>query len=187
MIIELISKSSSFTRKLGSLFTRVFSSQDTILLSGELGAGKTTFISGIAEGFGLKENLSSPSFTILNIYRISGKKKLVHADFYRLNTIDEILNAGIEDYLYDRNSYVCIEWGDTIREYLMVNFLEIRFNYCLENNEEDLSTGSKDIFNGIQTVSGTEQKRQILFESANRYWNKKLELFNHMLLKIKKY
>jgi tRNA threonylcarbamoyladenosine biosynthesis protein TsaE len=179
MIIELTSDSSNFTKKIGSLFAKIFNGGDIILLSGELGAGKTTFISGIAEGLGLAENLSSPSFTILSIYRIGNKRKLVHADFYRLNNIDEILNIGIEDYLYDRNSFVCIEWGDRIKDYLKVNYLEIRFDYCLENGRSN----SKDIFGGLSVV---DQKRQILFGSNNRYWNKKLELFNHLLFKIKK-
>jgi hypothetical protein len=96
-----------------------------------------------------------------------------------LNNIDEILNIGIEDYLYDRNSFVCIEWGDRIKDYLKVNYLEIRFDYCLENGRSN----SKDIFGGLSVV---DQKRQILFGSNNRYWNKKLELFNHLLFKIKK-
>jgi len=190
MKIELISKSSAFTRNLGSLFTRVFSSQDTILLSGELGAGKTTFISGIAKGLGLKENLSSPSFTILNIYRIGSKKKLVHADFYRLNTVDEVLNAGIEDYVYDNNSFVCIEWGDIIREYLKVNFLEINFSYFLNNDSSGLDnssgsgTGPKDFYYNV-AENNLDQKRHIVFRSSNIYWDKKLETFQTLLAKIK--
>ncbi len=76
-----------------------------------MGAGKTTFISGIAEGLGIKENLSSPSFTIINLYEIGSRKKFIHADFYRLDNADEILNIGIEDYLYSSQKYCMYRMG----------------------------------------------------------------------------
>ena len=73
MQLEFISGSASFTRNLGKEFSGYLASGDVLLLSGELGGGKTTFISGIAEGLGISGDLSSPSFTILNEYR-TGKK-----------------------------------------------------------------------------------------------------------------
>ena len=111
MQIEIISNSSIFTKNLGKKFSRVISKGDVVLFSGELGGGKTTFISGIAEGFGLKENLSSPSFIILSEYSIDNWRKFVHADLYRLENTDEINGIGLDDYLYDDISIICIEWG----------------------------------------------------------------------------
>ena len=118
MRIEIISNSSIFTKNLGKKLSRVISKGDIVLFSGELGGGKTTFISGIAEGFDLKENLSSPSFTILNEYSIDNWRKFVHADLYRLENTGEINGIGLDDYLYDDISIVCIEWGDKIKDYI---------------------------------------------------------------------
>ena len=89
MHMELISGSSQATIDLGKKFSRILRGGDIIIFSGELGGGKTTFISGLAEGLGIKESLSSPSFTILNQYN-AGKLKLIHIDFYRLDGIDRI-------------------------------------------------------------------------------------------------
>ena len=98
MQIEIISNSPVFTRNLGKKFSAVLSKGDIVLFTGELGGGKTTFISGLAGGFGLGENLSSPSFTILNEYRIDNTRKFIHADLYRLENTEEIGGTGLEDY-----------------------------------------------------------------------------------------
>ena len=106
MQIEIISNSAAFTKDLGKKLSRALTKGNIILFAGELGGGKTTFISGIAEGFGLGENLSSPSFTIMNEYRIDNHKKLIHADLYRLDGASEINGIGLDDYFYDGTSIV---------------------------------------------------------------------------------
>ena len=127
MIMKLTSESPSITRKIGLILSKILKSGDILLLAGELGAGKTTFISGIAEGLGIKENLSSPSFTIINLYEIDSRKKFIHADFYRLDNVDEILNTGIEDYIYGSRNIACIEWGDKNKGFPGLNYLEVQF------------------------------------------------------------
>ena len=155
MQIEIISDSPLFTKNLGKSFSKIVSRGDIILFTGELGGGKTTFISGLAEGFGLAENLSSPSFTLLNEYKIDSHRKLIHADLYRLENIDEVNGIGLDDYLYDGKSVICIEWGDKIRDFIAKEFLEINLSYLLDEESEDT-------------------KRKIIFKSAGRYWDLKL-------------
>ena len=164
MRIEIISNSSIFTKNLGKKLSRVISKGNIVLFSGELGGGKTTFISGIAEGFDLKENLSSPSFTILNEYSIDNRRKFVHADLYRLENTGEINGIGLDDYLYDDISIVCIEWGDKIKDYIEKEYLEINLSYLIDK-------------------SNIPTKRKIIFNSSSRYWDLRLARFKKILEK----
>ena len=164
MRIEIISNSSIFTKNLGKKLSRVISKGDIVLFSGELGGGKTTFISGIAEGFDLKENLSSPSFTILNEYSIDNWRKFIHADLYRLENTCEINGIGLDDYLYDDISIVCIEWGDKIKDYIEKEYLEINLSYLIDKS--NIST-----------------KRKIIFNSSSQYWDLRLARFKKILEK----
>jgi len=167
MQIKTASNSAIFTKELGRQFSKIVLSGDILLFTGELGGGKTTFISGLAKGLGVKVNISSPSFTILNIYNIGKANKLVHADFYRLENIEEIVGVGIEEYLYDSSSIVCIEWGDKIKEYIKNDYLEIEISYLIESKEKG------DLYN-----SG---RRLITFKSSSQYWDNKLTGFTKRL------
>ena len=162
MQIEIISNSAAFTKDLGKELSRVLSKGDIILFSGELGGGKTTFISGLAEGFGLKENLSSPSFTILNEYNIDNRVKFIHADLYRLENIDDINGIGLDDYLYDNFSVIFVEWGDKIKDYL-----KIKLSYLIDSS--NIST-----------------KRRIAFMSDTQYWDLRLSRFKKIMEKSRK-
>ena len=172
MYIDVISNSPLDTKKIGKVFSKVLAAGDIVLLDGELGAGKTTFISGAAQGLKLVDSLSSPSFTILNIYKVDRNKKLVHADFYRLESIDEILHTGIEDYLYSENNYVFVEWGSKIKDYLKTGYVEIEFKYILKDEDPDLSD-----------VRNNDQLRSILLKSESSRWLRKLEVFKKLLAK----
>ena len=164
MHFNITSDSSDYTKKIGNFFSKVVSAGDIIVFSGELGGGKTTFITGIAEGLGIRENIASPSFTIINLYNISGRNKLVHVDFYRLESSKEIFDIGLENYIYDNTSIICIEWGGKFKKYLFKDFLEVTLNYVIENKGMEEPT-----------------KRLIGFESSNSYWDKKLEKFKRVL------
>jgi len=131
-VLKINSGSCGQTEDAGRLFAKILDCGDVVLLGGELGAGKTTFVSGIARGLGYNENTGSPSFTIINIYSRS-KSMLVHADFYRLDGIEDILNTGIEDYIYSKNAITCIEWGDKIKDFLKKDYAEICFDYELSD------------------------------------------------------
>lgn len=99
-----------------------------ICLEGELGSGKTLFTKGFADALGIKENITSPTFTIIKEYE--GELPLFHMDVYRLN--GDVDNIGIEEY-FTKNGIVIIEWADTIRDYLPKERLDIRFRVVGEN------------------------------------------------------
>lgn len=99
-----------------------------ICLEGELGSGKTLFTKGIAKALKIKENITSPTFTIAKEY--SGLLSLYHLDVYRLNgNIDWL---GIEEY-YNKGGIVVIEWSDTIKEYLPKERLDIKIKVISES------------------------------------------------------
>jgi len=163
MQFEIVSKNPASTGMIGSIFSRILRFGDTVLLTGELGAGKTTFIAGCAQRFKIGGRISSPSFTILNLYSIKGGRKFVHADLYRLDNIDEVLNTGLQDYIYDKNAMVFIEWGDRVLDYFKTPYIEIGFEYLLSD----------------------EQARKLVFKSSSRYWDNKIEIFKTNLKKCK--
>lgn len=97
------------------------------LIHGEMGAGKTTLIKAICKQLGVEDNVTSPTFSIINEY-ISTTEPVFHFDFYRVRTIEEALKAGVEDYFYSGH-YCFIEWPEIIlpilpRQYLIVNIEE---------------------------------------------------------------
>lgn len=182
MIMKLASGSPIFTKKIGLILSKILKNGDILLLAGELGAGKTTFISGIAEGLGIKENLSSPSFTIINLYEIGSRKKFIHADFYRLDNADEILNIGIEDYLYSSRNITCIEWGDKIKGFLDSNYLEVKFEYFYPSGRDPITGYIAGYAAGYDSNSDLE-KRLVSFSSpaTSNYWDRKLKIFKKLL------
>ena len=91
-------------------------SNRTLLFYGEMGVGKTTLIKEIAKKLGVKDVLSSPTFSIVNEYNL-GNDRLFHMDCYRLETTEEALDIGIEDYL-DSNNWMLIEWPERIENLL---------------------------------------------------------------------
>ena len=106
----------------GVEFAKILKPGDVVLLYGELGSGKTTFVKGIAQGLGIKETITSPTFTLMNIYKINNQQltvnNLVHMDTYRLKNSDELKAIGAEDYIGDPNTITVIEWPEKIEEML---------------------------------------------------------------------
>src|SRR6185312_5141925 len=94
----LISHNPAETESLGESWGREAKPGLVIALSGDLGAGKTQLVKGLARGLGITARVHSPSFTLVNIYA-GGRLTLFHLDLYRLETREQILSAGIEDYL----------------------------------------------------------------------------------------
>jgi tRNA threonylcarbamoyladenosine biosynthesis protein TsaE len=89
-----------------------FDGQKVIAFYGEMGAGKTTLIKAICEELGVEDNITSPTFSIVNEYK-SPKGKIYHFDFYRLKSEDEAYDMGYEDYFYSK-AYCLIEWPEKI-------------------------------------------------------------------------
>ncbi|MDR0748562.1 MAG: tRNA (adenosine(37)-N6)-threonylcarbamoyltransferase complex ATPase subunit type 1 TsaE [Tannerellaceae bacterium] len=104
--------------KAARYFISMMNGRRVFAFHGNMGAGKTTFIKAICEELGVKDVINSPTFAIINEYRIETTGKLIyHFDFYRINHSDEIENLGISDYLYSE-ALCFIEWPEKIEEWL---------------------------------------------------------------------
>lgn len=86
-----------------------------LALTGDLGAGKTTFAQDLAVAYGIQEFLPSPTFTLMNIYPLSGGK-FIHSDLYRLTQVSEMAELGLSDYFHAPKTVTVIEWADKGRE-----------------------------------------------------------------------
>lgn len=103
---------------------------DLVVLRGELGAGKTQFTKGIAHAFGIQEDeISSPTFALANEYPASFPDgttlTLYHLDCYRFETPEELLELGVEEYLYPKNGICIVEWPERIEQYLPAERIEV--------------------------------------------------------------
>src|SRR5471030_587965 len=107
-----ISHSPAETEALGEKFGRMAERGLVIALSGDLGAGKTQFVKGLARGLGISCRVHSPTFTLVNEYD-GGRLKLFHLDLYRLETAEQILSVGIEEFLSPDGVSV-VEWAERI-------------------------------------------------------------------------
>lgn len=119
---EIRSDSPIFTEKVGESLGKLLGPGDVVSLIGELGAGKTVFVHGVARGLEVQDPVSSPSFLIVQEYR--GKYPVFHCDFYRLDSYQELEDIGWDDYSR-REGVILIEWGNRIPEALPENYLEI--------------------------------------------------------------
>ena len=104
------------TEAVGAALAAQLQPGTVIAYEGDLGAGKTAFTRGVARGLGCTEQVTSPTYTIVNEY-LSGKMPLFHFDMYRLHSADDLWDIGWEDYL-ERNGVCCVEWSENVREAL---------------------------------------------------------------------
>lgn len=122
---EIISKNAENTLLIGKVFARFLKKGDVVVLTGELGAGKTKFVEGVLQNFGLENEISSPTFTIINEYT-SSENNIYHFDAYRLEDSDEFYAIGGEEYF---EKGVClIEWGELISDVLPPDYINIKIN-----------------------------------------------------------
>ncbi len=103
-------------------------------LKGDMGVGKTTFMKYVCRYLQCNDMVSSPTFSIVNEYQLPNLKKLYHFDFYRINSIEEAINIGIEEYLYS-NHYCFIEWAEKINILLPQDTVEINITIDNSNNK----------------------------------------------------
>ena len=99
---------------------------DVILISGDIGAGKTTLVKEYCKLIGVKENVNSPTYTLINQYKCNGKI-VVHIDLYRVNNLMEINELGLFDYL--ENNLVIIEWPEIILNQIDFNYTLVTIKY----------------------------------------------------------
>ena len=123
-MIQRTSKGPEDTRTLGRELAAQLWAGDVILLSGDLGAGKSELARGIAEGLGVQGPVTSPTFTLLNIYETTGTP-LHHFDWYRIEDPEELILAGLDEEI-GRDSITLIEWHERATELVPTRHLEIR-------------------------------------------------------------
>ncbi len=136
---QFISKSENDTKNFAKDLAKFLEKKDTIVLTGDLGSGKTKFTEGLLCYFGLDNEISSPTFTIVNEYK-KNDISIYHFDVYRLEDSSEFYEIGGEEYF--ENGICIIEWGELIQDALPKDYLHITFSR--NNNDENLRTLSID-------------------------------------------
>lgn len=113
---KYLSNSVTQTKEIAANLARN-STAHVFALSGELGAGKTVFVKGFAEGLGIKEKIISPTFVLIRQHPIPATRKvLYHIDLYRLSSVTDLKNLGLEEILSDPNNIVLIEWVEKLKK-----------------------------------------------------------------------
>ena len=152
-ILKLISHSPEQTQNLGKELGKFARKGDIFLLSGDLGTGKTCLTQGIAWGLGVKEYAFSPSFVLIREYH--GRLPLYHVDFYRLNSIEEIVDLALEEYLYG-NGICVIEWAEKGMTVLP----------------------SDNMYIALEYVSGPETDRRVTLQTNGNRYQELMKLVN---------
>lgn len=132
-MISLATKSPDDTQAMGAAFSALLQSGDVVLLTGDMGAGKTTFVKGLGAGFGVAEPITSPTFVLLHTY--AGRLPMHHADLYRLEQIEEVLDLGIME-LIDDGGVALIEWADRGLPAFPADVLNMQFSY--DDDDENM-------------------------------------------------
>lgn len=125
------------TEKIGADFAAALPGGTVVAMYGDLGAGKTAFVRGMARGMGLNCRVNSPTFTIVNEYL--GERELIHFDMYRLDSADELYDIGWEDYL-SRGAVCVVEWSEKVEEAFTGDEIIVVIDK-LGDNERKISIG----------------------------------------------
>jgi len=139
-VASITSHSSAETFEFGRAFAASLRRRDVLALCGDLGAGKTHFVKGLAAGLGAPAEVTSPTFTLIHEYT-GGSLPLYHVDFYRLEESIDALKIGIEEYL-DGDGVTAIEWADKFAELIPGEARWIRF-HLLEDGGRRIEVGSR--------------------------------------------
>ncbi len=135
-MFKIVLACSKATRSLGIALGKSLPAGSTILLEGDLGAGKTTLVQGIGEGLGITDAIVSPTFTLINEY-VEGRIPLYHLDLYRLSA-NEVIGLNLETYwegIEMKPGIVAIEWAERM-PYKPDSYIDIRLRYTSEANRE---------------------------------------------------
>lgn len=120
--MRLVSHGVETTRTIGEALARLLRGGDAVMLQGDLGAGKTAFVQGVARGLGVEDRVVSPTFMIVRPYE--GRLPLAHVDVYRLDGLADLYDIGFEEVL-DPGTVTVVEWGDRVAAALPPDRLEV--------------------------------------------------------------
>jgi tRNA threonylcarbamoyladenosine biosynthesis protein TsaE len=147
--IQVVTTSPDETRIVGASLAPTLLPGDVISLSGDLGAGKTVFVQGLATALGVESGVTSPTFTIVHEYE--ARYPIIHMDVYRLDSFQEVLDLGFEELL-DPQAVLLVEWGEAVTPLFPRSYLEIEIRQLAQ-----------------------DQHRQFIFRPKGPSWLSKLE------------
>lgn len=133
-MIEFLSRSPEQTRRIGAGLGRLIEAGDTLCLEGNLGAGKTTFVQGLAQGWGALDAVSSPTFILVNMYRRADGAQLFHLDTYRLESLPEAEELDLDSMLMD--GALVVEWPERLGNLIPTERLWIVFDHVEDERRQ---------------------------------------------------
>lgn len=133
---KIITNNVNETKKTAFDFAKKLKNGDIILLKGDLGVGKTVFAKSICDFFGVENEVTSPTFTILKSYNTK-KIKINHFDLYRINTTNQLSEIGFEDVIYEKNSICLVEWPEIAIQILPKNIITVEIKK-IDNSKREI-------------------------------------------------
>jgi tRNA threonylcarbamoyladenosine biosynthesis protein TsaE len=137
MRVQLAAPTAEDTRAIGAAIAPLLRAGDAVSLTGELGAGKTTFVHGVADGLGYEGAVASPTFTLVREYR-APSLTILHADVYRLDRVQDVVDLGLADLLED-DGVLLVEWGDAVEALLPEDHLTVELTVPGEGDDRAIA------------------------------------------------
>ena len=161
MELSVRAETADDTRAVGEAIADLLRARDAIVLTGDLGAGKTTLVQGVARGLAVREHVASPTFTLVREY--AGRLDVAHVDVYRLDRVQDVVDLALDE-LGDGEHVLLVEWGDAVEELLPEDRLRV------ELTTED-PTGASEVRRIVLQGRGqTWAERWERLEGAVRPW-----------------
>jgi tRNA threonylcarbamoyladenosine biosynthesis protein TsaE len=145
--LDFISRSPDQTRRLGMRIGNLLQPGDVLALTGDLGSGKTTFVQGIAEGWGSIDAVSSPTFVLVNVYRRSDESLLHHMDAYRIESAMEAEDLDVDAMI--STGALIVEWADRIAEVLPRDILWVKMTWIADEQRNLVFNPSGKRYEGL--------------------------------------
>ncbi len=133
-MLEFFSRSPEQTRRIGMRLGGLLKAGDVICLQGDLGAGKTTFTQGLAQGWGSLDSVSSPTFVLVNLYRRADGEQIFHLDAYRLESVPEAEELDLDSMLAE--GALIVEWPERLGDLIPKEYLRIQLEHISEEHRQ---------------------------------------------------
>jgi tRNA threonylcarbamoyladenosine biosynthesis protein TsaE len=156
MAIEIETETAGRTREVGEAIASLLQPRDTVVLTGDLGAGKTTLVQGIGRGLGVEDHVASPTFTLVREY--AGRLDVAHVDVYRLERVQDVVDLALDE-LGGPERVLLIEWGDAVSDLLPEDRLRVE----------------------LTTARADAQTRRIVITPQGASWAGRWERLEHAL------
>jgi tRNA threonylcarbamoyladenosine biosynthesis protein TsaE len=164
--LQVVSRSPDETRILGAALAPLLVPGDVVSLSGDLGAGKTVFVQGLATALGVDGPVTSPTFTLVHEYK--GRYTVLHMDLYRLNSFQEVLDLGFEELL-DPGAVMLVEWGEAVAPLLPRRYLRVdmRRDVLADKDDERVVTFTPYGFDWRRKLESMRRTAETLLDAAS--------------------